>query len=292
MTAQMKRLLYLVLGLLAGAITWGAEELMLQIQVAYLLEVIAQGSVIGFVFGLTFGAAEGIAISESRKALLTAALGAGIGAIAGCAATIGAAAAMIATSNSLQADYATTVRLLLPLSRIVAWAVVGAAVGSVEGIRSRSLRRAVAGLLGGLAGGLLGGAGLEGLIRLVPDQAIGRLAGFLILGAGIGFFLGEFERRFSFARLRVLSGPLKNKEYVLSRRRTLIGSGFASEVYLSAYPGTEGRHAEIVTEGREMRVKPSQGAVTVNEKSVHESRYLKYQDVIDLGGARLLLLPV
>jgi hypothetical protein len=150
----------------------------------------------------------------------------------------------------------------------------------------------VAGLLGGLAGGLVGGAGLEGLIRLVPDQAIGRLAGFLILGAGIGFFLGEAERRFSYARLRVLTGPLKNKEYVLSRRRTLIGSGFASEVYLAAYPGTEARHAEIVTEGGEMRVKVFKGAVTVNEKEVHEARYLKYHDVIDLGGARLLLLPM
>ncbi len=288
----MKRLLYIGLGLLAGAMIWGAEELVLRARGGYLLQVLVQGGVIGFVFGFAFGAAEGIAISEPRKAALTAAIGACIGAIAGCGATMGAAVGMIAFANSLHADYSTTTDVLLPVSRAIAWAVVGAAVGAVEGIRSRSLRRSVAGLLGGLTGGLLGGAGLEGLLRLLPDQAIGRPAGFLILGTGIGFFLGEFERRFSYARLRVLTGPLKDKEYILSRRRTVIGSGFASEVYLSAYPGTEARHAEVLTENGEMRVQASQGAVAVNEKPVDGVRYLKYHDVIDLASARLLLLPM
>ena len=292
MTAKMKRLLYIGLGLLAGMVAWGIEELVVRMSVGYLIGVIVQGTSLGAVFGYAFGTAEGIAISEPRKATLTGLLGAGIGAVAGGASMVVAAGGMIAAANSLRADYAVTVGVLLPLSRILAWGVVGATIGSVEGLRSLSLRRTVAGLLGGLVGGLLGGAGHEWLIRIVPDQAIGRAAGFLILGTGIGFFLGEFERRFSFARLKILTGPLKNKEYVLSRRRTSIGSGFASDVYLSVYSGTEACHAEILAGGGEMWLKASCDSVIINEKPVDKVRFLKYQDVINLGNARLLLLPV
>ena len=292
MTAKMKRLLYVVLGLLAGAAAWGIEELIVRLSVGYLIGVIMQGMSLGVVFGYAFGTAEGIAVSETRKATLTGLMGAGIGAVAGGTAMVAAAAGMIAAANSLRADYAVTTGVLLPLSQVLAWVAVGTTIGSLEGIRSLSLRRALAGLLGGLVGGLLGGAGLEWLIRVVPDPAIGRAVGLLILGTGIGFFLGEFERRFSFARLKVLTGPLKNKEYILSRRLTSIGSGFNSDVYLSVYLGTEARHAEILAEGGEMKVRTSGGSVKVNEKPVKKVRFLKYQDVIDLGGARLLLLPM
>ena len=292
MTAKMKRLLYVALGLMAGAVTTGLEELVLRLSVGYLVGLAIQGMTLGAVFGFAFGAAEGIAINEARKSLLTGLLGAGIGVTAGGAATVAAAAGMIALANSLRVDNATTAQLLLPLGRIVAWGVVGTAIGAVEGLRSLSPRRTLAGMIGGLAGGLLGGAGLEWLIRVIPDQAIGRAAGFVILGTGIGFFLGEFERRFSFARLKVLTGPLKNKEYVLSQRRTSIGSGIASHVYLSAYPGTKAHHAVILTESGDMRVRSTGGSVKVNEKTVSGVRFLKYKDVIDLGSARLLLLPI
>jgi hypothetical protein len=260
--------------------------------VGYLTGVIVQGIVMGAVYGFAFGAAEGIAISEPRKAFITGLLGAGIGAISGGAVTVGASAAMIAAANSLRADYSVTAGVLLPLSRIIAWTAVGCVIGSAEGLRSASRRRVVAGILGGLAGGLIGGAGLEWMIRIISDQSIGRAAGFLIMGMGIGFFLGEVERRFSFARLQVLTGPFRNKEYILSRKRTVIGSGFASDVYLSVYPGTESRHAEIVAEGGQMWVRPADGFVKVNETPAKDIRFLKYQDVIELGRARLLLLPM
>lgn len=291
MTSLHKRVLLVVLGLLAGVVTWTAEELLLRIAAGYLAQSILQGSVIGLVFGYVFGAAEGIAISERRKAALTGVLGAGVGAVAGAAMTFGASVVLIALANATGVERSRMLSLLLPASRIVAWGLVGAVVAAVEGVRTLSIRRVTAGLVGGFAGGLLGGLGLELLIRLLANPVLGRAAGFLALGAGIGFFVGAFERRFSFARLRVLTGPLRNKEYVLSRRRTLIGSGVAAGVYLKAYPGAQSRHADIVESGGDMRITTSLDDVRVNERRVSGERYLKYQDVIELGGTRLLLLP-
>jgi hypothetical protein len=291
MTGKMKRLLYIALGLLAGAVTWGLEEYVVKLTAGYLFQVIIQGAAMGAVFGYALGTAEGIAISEPRKALFTGLLGAGIGAIAGGTATFAGAAGMISAANAFRADYETTVNKLLPLSRVLAWGAVGMVVGSIEGLRSLSLRRCIAGLIGGIVGGLIGGGALEWLMRIVPNPAVARAAGFLTLGAGIGFFLGQFERRFSFARLKVLTGPLKNKEYVLSRSKTSIGSGFASEVYLSAYPDMENRHAELKAEKGEMCLEIVEGSAKVNEKAVNGKKFLKYQDVIDVGGTRLLLLP-
>jgi hypothetical protein len=291
MTSARKRVLLTLLGILAGTLIWAGEEALFGLSLGYLAQSILQGSLLGLVAGYVFGAAEGIAISEPRKAALTGLLGAAIGAAAGAAATLGASAALIAIANAAGVERAQTVGILLPASRVVAWALVGAVVAAVEGLRTFAVRRTVAGLVGGFVGGLLGGLGLEVLIRVIDNPVLGRAAGFLVLGASVGFFLGEFERRFSFARLRVLTGPLRNKEYVLSRRRTTIGSGLASQVYLRAYPKAESRHAEILESGGDMRITTSLGDIRVNEKQVNGERYLKYQDVIELGGTRLLLLP-
>ncbi len=292
MTATAKRILYVTMGIVAGVATWAALELVLRLSPGYLAHAIAQGMLIGMIFGYAIGCAEGIAINEPRKAAFAGVLGTAIGAIVGGGAIVGVSAGLIAVANSLGTDRASAIGLVLPVSRIVAWGLLGAAIAAVEGIRTRSARRSVAGGLGGLVGGLLGGAGLEGLVRLVENPVLGRAAGFVILGCGIGFFLGEFERRFSYAKLRVLTGPLRNREYVLSRRRSALGSGLGAQVYLHGYRGTGGAHAEIVESGGDMLIVTVEQDVRVNEEPVQAERYLKYHDVIDLASVRLLVLPV
>lgn len=291
MTSTAKRVLYVTMGLLAGLATWAAVELALRLTAGYLVHAIAQGTLIGMIFGYATGCAEGIAINEPRKAAFAGVLGAVMGAVVGGAVIVGVSAALIAAANSLGADRASAIGLVLPASRILAWGLLGAAIAAVEGIRTRSGRRIAAGGLGGLVGGLLGGAGLEALIRLVENPVLGRAVGFVILGSGIGFFLGEFERRFSYAKLRVLTGPLRNREYVLSRRRSVIGSGLGAQVYLRGYRGTEGRHARIVESGGDMLIVTTEKDVRVNEEPVQAECYLKYQDVIDIASVRLLVLP-
>ncbi|MFW5689173.1 MAG: hypothetical protein ACOC1U_06310 [Spirochaetota bacterium] len=291
MTATAKRILYVAMGILAGVATWAALELVLRFTPGYLVHAIVQGALIGMIFGYAIGCAEGIAINEPRKAAFAGVLGTAVGALVGGGAIVGVSAGLIAAANTFGADRASAIGLVLPASRIVAWGLVGAAIAAGDGVRTRSGRRIVAGGLGGLAGGLLGGAGLEALIRLVENPVLGRAAGFVILGCGIGFFLGEFERRFSYAKLRVLTGPLRNREYVLSRRRTVLGSSLGAQVYLRGYEGTEARHAEIVESGGDMLIVTAEKNVRVNEQAVHAERYLKYQDVIDLASVRLLVLP-
>ena len=291
MTRTLRRALLLALGILAGLTVWAALELLFAVTLGYLVQAIIQGAVMGLVYGYVFGAAEGIAIGEPRKAAFTGLMGAGLGAIAGAGATVLASALLIGIANTAGSDRDQVVGLLLPASRIVAWGLVGAAIATTEGLRSLSVRRSLAGIIGGLVGGFIGGAALELLIRAIANPALGRAVGFVVMGASVGFFLGEFERRFSYARLRVLTGPLRNKEYLLSRRRTAIGSGVAANVYLKAYPQAESRHADVIEIGGDMRITTSINDVRVNEKPVNGERYLKYQDVIELGGTRLLLLP-
>lgn len=290
MTGVRKRILYVLIGVLAGTITWGAQELLLALTVGYLLLAVAQGAVLGLIFGYSFGAVEGIAMSEPRKAALTGLLSAGIGAVAAAVATVGVSAGLIAVANSAGAQQSANVSIFLPISRVLAWAIVGAVVAAVEGVRTLAWRRTLAGLVGGFAGGLLGGLALEHLIRGIENQSLGRAVGFVLLGIGVGFFLGEFERRFSFARLRIVSGPQKNKEFVLSRRRSRLGSGMTSEVYIKLYERVEARHAQILESGGDMRITTSH-EVRVNEKPVRGERYLKYHDVLELGSVRMLLLP-
>lgn len=293
MTGTMKRILYLVLGLLAGAAVWGAEEAVLRFfSGGYLALTMLQGTLLGAIFGFAFGGAEGIAIGETRKAAVTAGTGFGIGALAGTAATILAALGLVAMANTLDADYGTVHGLLLPIFRALGWGLAGTVIGGVEGLRAASLRKTLVGLLSGLVGGIVGGVGLEIVLRAIPDAALGRAVGFLLLGLILGGSFGEFERRFSYGRLKVLTGPLKNKEYLLSRKRTRLGTAFTSDVYLAVYPESAVHHAVIRRESGEMSIEKGQGPVTVNEKPVEARRFLKYEDVLDLGGVKLLLLPL
>ena len=112
---------------------------------------------------------------------------------------------------------------MLPVSRAIGWAVLGVFVGAGEGVRAASLKKIAVGVLGGLVGGLVGGFALEYAALLFPQLAYPRLLGFLILGLAIGVFYGLVERGLSFGVLRLLTGPLKGKEFLLNQRRMNIG---------------------------------------------------------------------
>ena len=178
---------------------------------------------------------------------------------------------------------------MLPVSRAVAWAVLGLFVGAGEGARSRSPRKIGVGVLGGALGGLVGGALLEYSRLLLPVPAVSRLIGLVILGVAIAFFYGLIERGFAAGVLRVLNGRLKGKEFLINQRRSRIGSSPAQRdrARRATKTSRNGTPRCACARARPCWPRLEQGRpVLVNDRPVEE-HVLKYEDVVKVGSAKL-----
>lgn len=307
MSGGKKRLLYIVSGILGGVLAFSGIELLFFLSIpGYFLFTLLQGAAVGTALGVSLGVVDDMAYSRlklgiirgSLSGLLTGIISAGVMILAAQLYLFLAGAADAVRFDSFAAapmgDAAVQSPEFLSLvSRSIGWTLIGMASGAVSGFRRGSSRRLWAGVLGGALGGLIGGVVLELLLRSAQggiSSMTARLIGFLILGAVLGFALGEFERRLSFARLRVLTGVNKNREYLLSGRETAIGSHMNAGVYLGDYENILPRHALVVQSGEDMVLKSDAGDVRVNDARPEGSGILKYQDVIQLGPVKLLLL--
>lgn len=106
----------------------------------------------------------------------------------------------------------------------------------------------------------------------------------------IGLFLGELERQFSYARLRILNGPLKDREFLLVKKSLRLGSGVAGDLPVDGYDGAEG--VRILRRQGESFLLPAEGrSVLLNDRKAEPEQILKYQDVIQAGEVKLLYLP-
>lgn len=294
MNGEKKRLLYILLGLAAALLTLGCIEILFKANVSgYFLRAILQGMILGSVFAFFFGIADGLLYRQARQALITGALAALIGAAAGGLSLILTSQLLLGISGSALGESETARSYLLPASRGLGWALVGMMIGGIDGFRTGAWRRGLAGVLGGMAGGLVGGLILELSVTLIPRPSVGRAIGLLSLGLGIGLFLGEFERRFSFGRLRVLSGKHRNREYLLTRWKTQVGSGSRSDVMIPDYDGVQDTHVSILRRREEIILESGPaGKTKVNDQSLEGSHVLKYNDVIQIGSLKLLYLPL
>ncbi len=294
MNGEKKRLLYVLLGMAAGLVTLGCVEIIFKLPLSgYFTRSILQGIFLGGLFAFFFGIADGLLYRHARQALITGGLAALVGSAAGALSLILTSQLLLALSGTSVAEHQGIRAFLLPISRGIGWALLGMAIGGIDGLRTGAWRKGLAGILGGLAGGFVGGMSLEALLALVPRPGVGRAVGLLVLGGGIGFFLGEFERRFSFGRLRVLSGAHRNREYLLSRWKTKVGGGTGDDVLIPDYSGVLERHVTIARRNEEVLLEcASSGKVRVNDRPLEGSHTLKYQDVIQIGSLKLLYLPL
>jgi hypothetical protein len=185
-------------------------------------------------------------------------------------------------------SYASFQRVVLPLSHAIGWGVLGVFVGAGEGVRAGSLKKIGIGILGGLTGGLLGGFVLEYARLVLPLSGFSRLIGFATLGCAVGIFYGLIEKGMSFGILRILTGGLKGKEFLLNQRRMRLGRSPRNEIALPSYEDLADRQAqvrirkgEVVLINLEPRV-----PILVNEQKISEKR-LKLGDVIRMGSARI-----
>ena len=291
MTTLVRRLIILALGILAGVCVWPVAELILYFQAgfpSYLVFLALLGAAFGALMGVFFGSAEGISSRIKSRIPVGMLLGALVGCLGGAAGFLAGQAALWFIGENFMRSYGNFQWVVLPVSRAIGWAVLGVFVGAVEGIRARSAKKILVGILGGFLGGLAGGFALEYARLLFPQIAVYRLIGLVILGLAIGLFYGLIEHGMAFGIIRMLTGGLKGKEFLLNQGRMRIGRSKRNEIALPAYADLADRQAQIrIVKGEVVltNLEPKL-PMLVNEQKVQEQR-LKLGDVIKIGSAKI-----
>jgi hypothetical protein len=146
-------------------------------------------------------------------------------------------------------DFSAASFLVFTAGRSAAWACIGAATGlGMNMVRSTrtQLRNSV---IGGALGGALGGLFFDPIDRwfssLFAGGGMSRLVGLLAVGLSIGIFVALVERLARDAWLRVRTGPLAGKSFILYKTPTIIGNSPQSDVYLYKDAEIDPSHASI-----------------------------------------------
>lgn len=134
--------------------------------------------------------------------------------------------------------------------RSAAWAGIGAATGlGMNIVRSTKtqLRNSV---IGGAMGGALGGLFFDPIDRwfhasAFDGAAMSRLVGLVAVGLSIGIFVALVERLGRDAWLRVRTGPLAGKSFILYKTPTIIGSSPKCDVYLYKDAEIDAEHLSV-----------------------------------------------
>lgn len=175
------------------------------------------------------------------------------------------------------------------VARIAGWTFFGALVGSAEGLTRRSVRGLINAALGGAIGGFFGGIAFEFLARLLLplgfSDALGRLIGFVVLGACIGLFVVVIERALS-AVITVRSGRHEGREVFLDKNEMRLGRMEVLDIYLGGDPEIAGHHATIRRDRGAHQIVAAEGPVLVNGAAI-AAHPLNDGDLIQLGNTRL-----
>jgi len=291
MSTTVRRLILIVLGVIAGVAAWPLIELLLTYQrvfPSYFTFSLAQGIVFGAVLGAFYGSGEGLTSKEKGKILNGALTGLATGIAGGAVGFLAGQAVLFLVIQYTFSSFRTHQLIAVPLARILGWLILGIAIGVSEGLRARSLKKSLVGAGGGAIGGILGGAAIEYLRALYPDLIYARLVGFVLFGLFIGLFYALLERRVSLGVIRVLNGSRRGKEYSFAQNRLTVGSSHRNDIVLEGYSHVAPAHATFRVKGKEVYIEKEADKlpVLVNEVPVKKTKMLKYEDVIQTGSAK------
>ncbi len=140
--------------------------------------------------------------------------------------------------------------LVVVVCRSAAWACIGAATGlGMNLVRSTraQLRNST---IGGALGGAIGGMFFDPIARFLQttmfaDAAVSRAVGLVAVGLSVGIFVALVERLARDAWLRVRTGPLAGKSFILYKTPSVIGNAPSSDVYLYKDAEIDPAHASI-----------------------------------------------
>ncbi|MCP3065060.1 FHA domain-containing protein [Myxococcus sp. K38C18041901] len=248
-------------------------------------------AVIAAFIGLFIGAADGLLSRAFHRAAVCGAVGMGMGLVVGLMVTLpaevayGLGARLVEGMGEPNEQGMTTAQLLVQMSvRGLAWALAGAAMGLGQGVALRSSKLLVNGLVGGMVGALIGGL-LFDPINVLFDTGgeawLSRGVGFGVIGFVTGLMTGLVELAAREAWIKMLTGPLAGKEFVLFKSPTTVGSSPKSDVYLFKDPEVEPSHALIhaLGEGYELEDRDSPTGTYVNGRRVSRERLVSGDQV-------------
>jgi hypothetical protein len=175
------------------------------------------------------------------------------------------------------------------VARAITWGVMGLFLTIGTGLVMRSGKKFAIGLAGGLIGGLIGGAIYDPIALATGRPELGKLVGLCAIGIVAGLATGLIENAAKTGWVRVISGLIAGKQFILYRNPTFIGSGPDCQIYLFKDNNVGRRHAAIhlVPGGFELEDLPLGAPTVINGKPAKRAR-LRHGDRISIGATTFL----
>jgi hypothetical protein len=240
--------------------------------------------VVGMVIGLGLAIAEPVVAHNGKSAIIRTVIGAVLGALGGyvCALFINDIYHYLGGGK----DASSFVQQMF--ARGVGWSILGAFLAIAPGIAMRNLKKFLLGLAGGAIGGLLGGILFDPICQLTGSDVPARCVNILGLGVGAAVATALLEEAAKQGWLKVATGVITGKQFILYRNPTVIGSSPKTEIYLFKDPTVAPKHAAINGIGGEFLLTALNGTtVLINGRPVQQQR-LRNGDQIRVGNTIFL----
>ncbi len=183
--------------------------------------------------------------------------------------------------------------VLFAATRSAAWACIGAATGLGMNLARATRAQLRNSVIGGALGGAFGGMFFDPIDRwvgssLFDGSGASRLVGLVAVGLSIGIFVALVDRLARDAWLRVRTGPLAGKSFILYKTPTVLGSAPGADVYLFKDADIDASHASIHRVGTVYEIEDmgSRMGTTVGGTKVRRRRLVSGDQII-VGGTIL-----
>lgn len=200
-------------------------------------------AVIAMFVGLMMGIGEGVFYGNKNNAVKYALLGAGISLVIGF---VGGNLGQWIYSVLLDDEAGMFSSSLV---RAIGWALMGAGIGIAVGLIKPEKKRIRFCTLGGFLGGILGGFLFNYVNTVIPNDAVSRCIGIILMGGLIGLGVGLLEQIAKEAWLKVVRGEFEGKEYLVFNGTTSIGNNSQNTIVLFKDKLVAPHHCDIITEG-------------------------------------------
>lgn len=279
-------------GAIGGAVGWVCIDWFVRLRemsgeaslITLLIEVAAVGLVWGIWIGLGISIAEDVSARAWRAALRNGIKGMLWGAMGGI---IGAFIAQLLYGPSALLVTTTIGGLGYVIARCLGWGAFGAILGFGQGAVRHSQRGMLHGTLGGAIGGCIGGLIFNGL-QAYAAGAIARLLSLIAIGSFIGLFIALVEGWLASATLKIVSGKLEGREFVLDKPLLTVGCNERCDIGIYYDRAIRAHHATLRWLGAAYAIEPHDDAmVWVNELPAR-GQPLRNNDIIRIGNTKLI----
>lgn len=238
---------------------------------------------IGLLIGLGLAMAEPIVGHNGTSAIVRGLVGVGLGALGGFFCSL-----FIDKLYNALGAVGSGISFKQLFARSVAWCILGVFLAIAPGIVMRNWKKFLLGLAGGAIGGLIGGILFDPICELTGSDIPARFVNIVGLGVGAAVATALLEEVAKQGWLKVATGVITGKQFILYRNPTVIGSSPKTEIYLFKDPTVSPKHAAINGIGGEFLLTALNGAIVyINGRPVQQQR-LRNGDQIRVGNTIFL----